>query len=474
MMCVVSICVFVLILFGLVFHLRRLRAEVNRLLQEKQVMVGFVHDVGEVFAGAEDVDTDLLLNRILFYALRIVRASAGAIYLFETEGGVLRARAVAGMFPPLAGAGRGMVVDAVGGGAKRLREAVLSERIKEGEGLVGEAALGRSVLVEDPERDPRIPRYSGDLLKVHTALAAPMRFHDRVIGVIVVVNRADGNVFTRSDQTLLESIAEQASVSVHFSQLREVIEQKRRIDHDLSLARRIQKSLLPAETPRIAGLELAAFNEPALEVGGDYYDFIDVEEGLLGLVVADVSGKGVSGAIIMALCRSVLRSHARHLSDPGEVLREVNRFVCRDIAEDMFISLVYAVVDTETYRVQVARAGHEKPLWYRASDGDVRVVESQGIAIGIADSRTFEEHLQRTEVQLEPGDVLVLYTDGIVEAMDRDGAEWGIQRLVETIRQSAAGGAEAVAQAVRERLQRFTAGAAKYDDITLLVLSRPV
>ncbi|HIE10120.1 MAG TPA: hypothetical protein EYP62_00725 [Kiritimatiellae bacterium] len=295
-----------------------------------------------------------------------------------------------------------------------------------------------------------------------------------MIGVIVVVNRADGNAFTRSDRTLLESIAEQASVSVHFSQLREVIEEKRRIDHDLSLARRIQKSLLPAETPYIAGLELAAFNEPALEVGGDYYDFIDVEEGLLGLVVADVSGKGVGGAIIMALCRSVLRSHARHLSDPGEVLREVNRFVCRDIAEDMFISLVYAVVDTATHRVQVARAGHEKPLWYQASNGEVRAIESRGIAIGIAESRTFEEQLERMEVRLHPGDVLVLYTDGIVEAMDRGGAEWGIQRLVETIRQSAPGGAAAVAQAVRERLQRFTAGAAKYDDITLLVLSRAV
>jgi len=458
----------------LFLQVRRLRGEVNRLLQEKQVMVGFVHDVGEIFAGAEDVDTDLLLNRILFYALRILRGSAGAVYLFEKDSRDLRARAVAGMFPPLGRAAAEATRRGAVAGARRLRELVLSERIAEGEGVVGEAALGRPVLIEDPERDPRVPRYEEDLLRVDCAVAAPMRFHDRVLGVIVLVNRADGVPFTRSDLTLLESIAEQASVSVHFSQLREAVEEKRRIDHDLNLARRIQKSLLPERTPEVPGFELAAFNQPALEVGGDYYDFLPLGEGAWGLVIADVSGKGVSGAIIMALCRSVLRSHARHLQDPLSVLREVDRFVCEDIAEDMFISMLYAVLDVGSHTLKLVRAGHEKPLHYCAAEGEVRVVESRGIAIGIADPGTFDKQLEAVELELEPGDVLLMYTDGIVEAMDRNGNEWGIKRLVEALRQAAPGGAAAVADAVRERLDRFTAGAAKYDDITLLVLSRAV
>lgn len=473
-MAVVAIVILLVASSVLAWQASRLRREVNRLLQEKQVMVGFVHDVGEIFAGTEDVDTDMLLNRVLFYALRILRASAGAIYLFEKEADVLRARAVAGIFPPMGESGADVAVSAAGGGARRLREAVLSERIARGQGLVGEAALGRPVLIEDPERDPRAPRYQGDLLRVDSLMAVPMRFHDRVIGVIVVLNRADGLPFTNSDLTLLESIAEQASVSVHFSQLREVLEEKRRIDHDLSLARRIQKSLLPASTPQISGFELAAFNEPAMEVGGDYYDFLCLEGGQCGLVIADVSGKGVSGAIVMALCRSVLRSHARHLQDPVEVLREVNRFVCQDIAEDMFISILYAVLNPASGEVQLARAGHEKPLLYRAADGEVTVVESAGVAIGIAASEIFDSQLEAVEIKLEPGDALLLYTDGIVEAMDQEGNEWGLARLVDALRQAAPQGAAKVAESVRLRLTRFIAGAPKYDDITLLVLSRSV
>lgn len=448
---------------------RRVRRERDALIQEKDATYGFIYDVAEVFADAEEVDLDALLRRVLFYAVRTTHAASGAIYLVEPNGLFLQARALAGIFPPLFGEVEEGLERAVSK-SQHLEHLVRARRIRRGDGVIGQVAdWGTALLLSDASTDPRIPHYRIDFLAIRTLLLVPMRFHQKTLGVLIVVNRTDGGRFGRADLNLLQALADQASVSIYYAGLRETLEEKIRLDNELDAARRIQRSLLPKDVPRIEGIELAAFNYPALEIGGDYYDFIQVDDRHLGLAIADVSGKGIGGAIMMSVCRSALRAHAPRRLSAAETLRQINQALRTDVSEDMFISMLYMVLKLGTRELTVARAGHERPVWIRA-DGTMTVVDSPGVAIGIADDDTFERSIADTRVQLEPGDLVVAYTDGITEAMNAQGEEWGIESFLAAARVAARDGANSVVNDVRQRLERFVGNHAQYDDMTLVAL----
>lgn len=458
-----------LLIFGFL-RMRKLTRERNALIKEREVMFGFVHDVGEVFADADSADLDLMLKRIIFYALRTSHASAGAIYMFDKSRERLFARAISGIFPPLTLESDPGIEQAMSK-SQHIEKLVTSTAIQKGEGLIGEVAdFGMPILIEDAERDPRVPKYSYDFLKIRSLLMVPMIFHQQVLGVMAVINRVDGEPFIQGDLNLLQALADQASVSIHFAELRETLDEKQRLDHDLNVARNIQTSLLPKHIPKIDGLELAAFNHPALQVGGDYYDFIPLDEHSLGIALADVSGKSISGAIMMTICRGVLRSHAQTSNDPAEVLRAVNRQLRQDLAEDMFVSMLYMVINTQTGELQIARAGHEHPVLARSNSAALEAVEAPGIAIGIGDADTFDRIIATKTIQMKKGDVLVGYTDGVTEAMNAEGEEWGVERFFETVQTSAAEGSHSVLNNVQQRLLRFVGDVPQYDDMTLLAL----
>ena len=451
------------------FRWQRARRQCDELLKEKEVIFGFVHDVGEVFAESEKIDPDLLLKRVLFYALRTTKASAGAIYLLNARTDQLQARALSGVFPPLAEA-----VDACSDpGLSRSRHVenlVRARTIAKGEGLVGMVAdTASAILVEDATTDARVPRHSLDFLKIQSVLLVPMRFHQEVLGVVVVVNRTDGRPFDEMDMNLLQALADQATASVHYAGLRDTLDEKHRIDHDLEVARRIQTSLLPERLPHAPGVELAAFNEPAQQIGGDYYDVIPIDDKHMGLAIADVSGKGIGGAMLMTVCRSVLRAQAPGNLSPASVLKSLNRVMGPDISEDMFVTMIYMVLHLDTRELVLARAGHERPVLISAA-GAVRHLEAPGLAIGLVEPEVFDAGMVETTVQLEPGDVVVAYTDGITEAMNTAGQEWGLAELVEACQVSSGEGARSVLSNVRTRLRRWVGERAQYDDMTLLAL----
>ncbi|NCC50170.1 MAG: GAF domain-containing protein [Spartobacteria bacterium] len=460
----------VIALYITVRRYRLLRAERDELEQEKEVIFGFIHDAGEVFANAEGLDMEGMLTRVLFYAMRTTRAGAGAVYLLESDKQTLRNGAVSGIFPPLIGKVDAGLERAMSK-SQHIQKLVRSQVIRKGEGLIGEVAdIGMPILIEDPERDPRVPHYDLDYLKIHSILLVPMRFHQQVLGVIVVINRVDGQPFIQTDLNLLQAVADQASVSIHFAQLRESLNEKQRIDHDLDIARNIQMSLLPKTIPKIEGIELAAFNYPALEVGGDYYDFVEVDEKRIGIALADVSGKGISGAIMMSMCRSVLRSQAPGVTSPAKVLNGVNHLMRKDIADDMFVSMLYMILNIETHELAIARAGHERPILVPGDKSGLHVIESPGLAIGIGDEEAFGMITKDTVITLHPGDVVVTYTDGVTEAMNENEQEWGIDNFTEAIRVSADEGAHSVLNNVQQRLMRFVGETPQYDDTTLLAL----
>ncbi len=457
-------------LFFTVNAIRRLRRERDELMHQKEVIFGFIHDVGDVFVHSEEIDLDRMLNRVLFYAARTTQAGAGAIYLYEKVEDAFRARAVSGIFPPLSGLMDGRLDKAVSK-SQHIEQIVRAQLIQRGEGLIGEAAdFGVPILIEDAERDPRVPKHDPEFLRIRSILLVPMRFLQRILGVLVVVNRVDGRPFIQADLSLLQALADQASVSIHYAGLRDSLGEKQRIDHDLNVARQIQTALLPKAIPRLEGIELAAFNHSAQEIGGDYYDFIRIDDDHLGIAIADVSGKGIVGAIMMAISRSVLRAQALMSRSPADVLKAVNRVMYEDIAEDMFVSMLYMVLNVRTHSMVVARAGHERPAWSQAHEKNFTIIDSPGIALGIADKETFEATLREKTVQLKPGDVVVAYTDGVTEAMDDKGNEWGVDRFLESVSTAAPDGANAVLNNVQQRLMRFVGSVEQYDDMTLLAL----
>lgn len=464
----------VLLLFVLVLMRRidRLRHERNELLNQKDVVFNFVYDVGEVFAGAETVEVHELQKRVLSYALRTTRAGAGALYLVEDDGEAMRAQAVSGIFPPIvAGVDEG--IETAFSKVRHVEKLVRDQVAHLGNGLLGEVlARGAPIVIEDAETDPRVPNFTQDFLTVHSILLAPLRFRQEIIGVIAVVNRIDGRPFTLSDANLLQALIDQAAVSIHYATVSAALDEKRRMDRDLDLARQIQTSLLPKELPEVAGFDLAAFSLPAQQVGGDYYDVVRVDPEHLGIAIADVSGKSISGAIVMSICRSILRLEARGERSPGNVLKAVNRAMAGDVSDDMFVSMLYMIVNLRTRDVTVARAGHLAPMVHTGRAGEVMTVDSAGMAIGLADADTFDTALQEGTVRLQEGDYLTVYTDGVTEALDRQGHEWGLRNLAQAVGAVAMeqGSAGAVAEQVRQRLLQFTVDMPQHDDMTLVVM----
>lgn len=462
------------ILWILIRRLRALARERDALLQEKDVVFSFVQDVGDVFSGGENVDIHELLRRVLFYALRTTRAGAGAIYLAEEDGETLRAHATSGIFPPIV-SGLDEGVERAFSKTRYIDDLVKSQTTRIGTGLVGEvAAAGIPLIIRDGEQDSRLPRFTLDFLHIHSALFVPMRFRNKVMGLLVVLNRVDEHPFIQADQNMLQALADQASVSLYYAKFSAALEEKRRIDYDLGIAHHIQAALLPKDIPRISGAEVAAFSLAAQQIGGDYYDFVKIDERHFGMAIADVSGKGVSGAIVMSLCRGALRIKAQNNLSPAAVLRGMQVVLSPDLAEDMFITILYMIYDLDTRELRVARAGHTHPLVNPGNHGKPWTIDSAGIGIGIADDESFSAALEEVSVTLAPGDTVVVYTDGVTEAMDQRQNEWGVLNLMKTIQLSDLDGegqrVQGLVEMVQQKLLQFTGDVPQYDDMTLVAL----
>lgn len=455
--------------------LRRVGRRHEQLVQERDVVYSFVHDVSEAFVESDSTQVDFLLERVLFYALQTTRACSGAIYFMDAEGETLTARAVSAMFPPVAGGFSQADWDAAGSKHRYLDSLVRSRTVRLGRGLIGEVAeRGTPLLLEDAARDQRVPRFGASALRIDSLLMVPMRFKNAVLGVLLLVNRADDRPFAQADMNLIQALADQASLTIHFARFNEELHQKRLLDYDLRLARRIQNALLPKELPAVPGLDLAAFNAPAREVGGDYYDVMRVDANHVGVVIADVSGKGVTGAIVMSICRSLFRAQAPGCLSPARVLCAINRALSEDQYEDMFISVLYGILDQRDFRLTLARAGHLKPLLISGPTAKAATVESGGLALGMADPEVFEAALEETSVSMNPGDTFIAYTDGVTEAVNPDGQEWGFDAM----RQAALSAAPDESAAgrldrIKRELLRFVGDTTHpADDMTLVILRR--
>lgn len=460
-----------------VYHARRAAARAEaaqqRLAQERQLVVDFMHHM--VAALSEGAKREDLPQRIVHAA--ILCSGALSACLFErTRDGLMRSVAVEGLFPPH----RPQSAAARDSGATRARfiEQVLkSETFPDSEGIVGEVArTGHGQLIEDAASDPRIVRHDDPALKVRSVIAVPLRFRERSFGVLAVANSADGEPFTESDFSLMQSLAEQAALALHNAELLNLQIEKQQLDMDLSLASEIQQMLLPHGLPAFPALDVDARYQAAQKVSGDFYDLVRLSDSKLGVAVSDVSGKGIPASLLMAICRSTLRQIAPRHHSPAETLIALNRALAGDIRAGTFITLLYAVIDTEREEVTLARAGHELPLLSHRDPltGVTRAdfISSEGMPLGLVPDALFSEAIADRTVGFRRGDMLVLYTDGLTEAPNEHDKEFSGARLADAVHALHGCAAREVNDGILESVRRFAGRTAQRDDFTLVTVRR--
>ncbi|MEN8232891.1 MAG: SpoIIE family protein phosphatase, partial [Thermodesulfobacteriota bacterium] len=260
------------------------------------------------------------------------------------------------------------------------------------------------------------------------------------------------------------------AVTIEHANLFKEVLSKLRMEKDLSFARDIQMSMLPSSCPEIEGYQIAASSTPAREVSGDFFDFIDIDEGKMGFVIADVTGKSVSGALVMTASKSVFRLLSEEHLGVGEIMKRANRQIKKDItkAKGMFVALLYAVLNMDDKSLGMCSAGQTQPILLSAKTGEATLIETEGDAfpLGIIDDADYQE----TQLQLESGDMAIFYTDGVVEAMNKKEKMYGFERFLEVIKDNSGLDADTFLAKLIDDINSFVGKAEQHDDLTIVVI----
>lgn len=453
-----------------VARIRQLERSNEEIQVEETLVFDFLHGLGAAFT--ETIRAADLHRLIVEGAARILDAHGGALYIVERGGTTLAPAFISKGCPPLVEVPQDILQQAAST-PLTLDTYLRSHAIEVGQGVVGRAwQSGQPAFLADLTEAPELARLRDSPLGTTSLMVTPLLYGKQSMGVLALGNGPMTAPFTASDFVVFKSIAEQSAFALYTAVIYSEANEKKRLDHDLQIAREIQRILLPSEAPKIDGFEISGINIPASQVSGDYFDYITVDPERLGVAIADVSGKGVPASLIMAICRSVLRSQAPDSSSPSEVLKKVNRQLYPDIREDMFISMAYLILDHVQATVTLSRAGHDAPLLYRASTGELTQIKPPGLVLGIDSGSVFDRITGDVAVPLEKDDCLLLYTDGVTEALDDAGEEFGLERTVSSVRASAASGAPAVIDRLIADLRNFVGATPQNDDITLIAIRK--
>ena len=439
------------------------------LQQEKDVVVSFIREIGDAMTSAHDIQK--LLKLTISCAKRTLNASSGAIFLLNEEHTHLQAKMVDGLFPPIFEPIPAEALSKLATKARYIHEFIMNLKIGVGQGLVGTTAQTRlSILIRDARRDTRIIQPPIDFLKVKTFMAVPLIFKDEVMGVMTAANKENESGFTDLDLSLFEALSDQAALSLHNARLYRELAEKERLDKELQTATQVQALLMPTHFPKIKGIDFAATTRPAREIGGDYYDVFPIGPDKFGIAIADVSGKGIPAALIMSMARSILKTISVGQTSPRTVLGELNRLLFHDIQQEMFISFAYLVFDETSRQLKLTRAGHEPLLFYDSQEKIVKSLRPQGMVLGMDSGSLFSATLEEVLLTFKDGDALVLYTDGITEAQDPEGREFGLEALSELIKTSTHLSSHDMSLLVLNRIVRFTGNFPQTDDMTLVII----
>jgi len=322
------------------------------------------------------------------------------------------------------------------------------------------------LLIENLATDPRFHASEQEKKELRSVLCVPIRLQAKIIGILMVTNKKTLEPFSQDDLRLLSIIAAQSGQFIRNSQLQEEALEKRRMEHSLAMARDIQMSLLPKKLPEMDKLEIHSYFNPAHEVGGDYYDYFNLGADRIGIVLADVSGHGPSAALVMTMVKGVLTSVAKRFESASHVLAEMNSTLCDITPSDMFVTMMFLVLDLKKGTLRYSSAGHLPLLFWDSSLGVCQTVGLRGLALGISKNASYVEK----EIPLQPGNLFLIYTDGVTEAANKQMEMYEEARLIEATREVASRSAPEVIQHIKEKLQEFTAKAPQSDDIAMIAI----
>jgi sigma-B regulation protein RsbU (phosphoserine phosphatase) len=390
------------------------------------------------------LDFEQALNNVMNAVMQVTKAERGVLMDVEEESGELRVLFARGV--------TGEKLEKEDAYSKTIVKQVVSTR--------------QSLLTNNAMFDNQIkPGQSIIMRGLRAILCAPMIVQDRLVGVIYVDTSMRSGNFTESDRDLLSAVAGQAGTTLENARLYGVAVEKGRLQHELQLAREIQQGLLPRRLPELPGYEVYASWQSAREMAGDFYDAFVLNETSFGVVMADVSDKGAPSAMFMAVARSMIRSYAYAGLAPFDTLSQTNDLILEDAESGMFVTVYHSVFHPGGQSVHI-NAGHNPPLLFKAATHEAIFMPQGGRAIGWFPNNPLHE----TQLQLDPGDVIVYYTDGLTDAENPARENFGEERLAQAVAQAAGQPAEVVHNHILQAVETFANGVPPFDDLTLMVV----
>jgi serine phosphatase RsbU (regulator of sigma subunit) len=387
---------------------------------------------------------EAILERIVDLVYDIASPDRGAVMLLEGDPPELRVAASRG------------VTDGDGGLA-------ISRTIAD---LVVEES--KAVMTVDAQIDDRFDKAASVMAhNIRSAMCVPLWNSEHVIGLIYVDTQRGAQAFNKDDLEALTLVANVVAVKIHNIRLFQQEQRMKEIERELRAASRIQQRLLPAQPPAVPGYELYGYNRPCLDVGGDYFDYLLRDEKTLTVVVGDVSGKGLGAALLMASIQASLHAHVSTPASVEELVTQLNRAVHRSSSVEKFSTFFYAEIDIESGALRFCNAGHNPPLIVRAGS-EIEMLQGGGMVLGFNPAEVYTA----SDTRLEPGDLLVAYSDGVTEAVNVVLEQFGEERLMATVRETAGVPVEQVSKRIDEAVAAFVGEADPFDDYTLLLVRR--
>ena len=322
---------------------------------------------------------------------------------------------------------------------------------------------GANIEVELMELD----NLKGEGWIIPRALAAKFGDFNKEFGFLFIARLTEDS-FYKEDINFLEAFADYAWIALENANLLKVAIENEKYEKELALAREIQKKLLPDKMPSYRELDISAAFVPAFNVGGDYYDFFEVEDSKLAFVIADVSGKGISAAFIMAQAEGIFEGLLKNFSDPLKILTNANNILHKNLTRKNFVTAALGIIDLKNSNMIFSRAGHTPLILVR--NGKANYLKPKGIGLGIANKTTFEKNIEAVEIKLEENDALILFTDGIIEARNSLGEEFGLERLISIAENYAWNNSDELRSMILKSVFAFCEGESQFDDLTLLII----
>lgn len=396
------------------------------------------------------LDLEELMNLVMEKAQTVMNAEASSVMLLNEQTGMLECEI------------------ALGSVQEKLKNNIT---LKVGQGIAGWVAQhGEAVIVQDVDSDQRfyseIDHDTG--FKTRSILAVPLKVKDKVIGVAEVINRRDAQPFSEDNLAIFTTFCRQVALAIENARMHRYMLEQQRLQQQLESAHSIQQSFMPQAFPQTDSDQFLLYgkNIPATSVGGDLFDFIEIDSDRLGFVIGDVSGKGIPAALFMARLISDVRYYCHIEKQPADLMQTINSILLERSHQGMFVTLIYMVLDRQSGKLTITNAGHLPPLWYQKDMNSCLAIDrSAGIPLGILPQATFAEQV----IQLQAGDLILLYTDGVTEAKNNRGKMFSLHRLEEIFSNPWPHPRNLIEETVKQ-VSKFSRNIPQHDDITLVAI----